>query len=80
MGKSAKYWETETAKVLKTEKNEIRVFQENGKIQVYPLVPSAPNGVGKGSTIDIQSMSPAELYELEALLMNTIRMHSERDR
>jgi hypothetical protein len=55
-----KYWEREKAKVVPLGKNVFKLFPENGKVQVYPKVETAPNGVGRGSTIDIEGMSSTE--------------------
>jgi hypothetical protein len=55
-----KYWEREQAKVISLGKNVFKLFTENGKIQVYPKVPTATNGIGRGSTIDLETMSDTE--------------------
>jgi hypothetical protein len=74
MAKSAKYWETEQPRVLSTEKNEIRFYPENGKIQVFPKVSNAPRGVGKGATIDLDSMTVDELRQLGAAVAEAIKL------
>lgn len=56
-----KYWETETPKVIPLGNNVFKLFIKNGKIQVYPKVPTAPNGIGRGATIDIEHMDEEEL-------------------
>jgi len=69
---SKRYWEVETPVVFRSEKNEIRIFNEHGKIQVYPRVEGAAHGVGRGATIDLESMSIEELRELRDLINKAI--------
>lgn len=59
-----KYWEREQAKVISLGKNVFKLYLENGKIQVYPKVETAKNGVGRGSTIDLEHMNDKELLQL----------------
>lgn len=61
---SKKYWEREKAKVISLGQNVFKLFTENGKVQVYPKVDTAPNGVGRGSTIDLEHMTPADMEKL----------------
>lgn len=72
-----KYWEVEEPKVISTEKNEIRVFKEHGKIQVYPKISSAARGIGRGATIDLEVMTKEELEELRKLLNSAIDSYYE---
>lgn len=67
-----KYWEREQAKVIPLGNNVFKLFTENGKIQVYPKVVSAPNGVGRGSTIDIEHMSKEECEKLLQIIQYAI--------
>lgn len=69
----SKYWENEKPTVLSTEKNEVRFFNEAGKVQVYPKVPNTARGIGKGATIDLASMTVEELKELDALIQAAIQ-------
>lgn len=71
MNMADKYWETETPKVMVTEKNEVRFFGEAGKVQVYPRI-SSGRGIGRGATIDLESFTEAELEELKVLLNEVI--------
>ena len=59
-----KYWEREQAKVVVLGRNVIKLFVQNGKIQVYPKVEGARNGVGRGSTIDLEHMNEKEMLQL----------------
>lgn len=59
-----KYWEREQPKVIVLGKNVFKLFVENGKVQVYPKVDTAPNGIGRGSTIDLEQMNKKELQNL----------------
>lgn len=59
-----KYWEREQARVVTLGRNVFKLYPENGKLQVYPRVEGARNGVGRGSTIDLEHMSEKELLQL----------------
>lgn len=59
-----KYWEREQAKVISLGRNVFKLYVENGKIQVYPKVETAKNGVGRGATIDLEHMNEKELLQL----------------
>lgn len=67
-----KYWEREQAKVISLGKNVFKLFTENGKIQVYPKVNTAPNGVGRGSTIDLETMNANEQKQLIEVLQYAV--------
>ena len=67
-----KYWETETPVIMSTSTNEIRVYPENGKIQVYPKVDNAPRGIGRGATIDLAGMTRKQVDELEKQVVAAI--------
>lgn len=71
-----KYWEREQPKIVVLGKNVFKVFLENGKIQVYPKVDTAPNGVGRGSTIDLENMSLNDLSMLNQLINYAVVNHS----
>lgn len=80
MAKGKKYWELEKPLELSTEKNVIRVFMENGKAQIFPKVAGTAHGVGKGATIDLETMTIAELETLRAFINKAIDMQvSERE-
>lgn len=55
-----KYWTLEEPVVLKTTKNEIRFFNQHGKIQVYPKIDSG-RGIGKGATINLDGFSQEDI-------------------
>lgn len=70
---ASKYWETETPKVVVTEKNEVRAFNEAGKIQVYPRI-SSGRGIGRGATIDLEGCTMEELEQIKELIDNVINI------
>jgi len=79
----SKYWEDETPEVITTDKNEIRVFNEAGKIQVFPKIGTG-RGIGKGATIDLEAMGDKELTSFvrkieEAVAMRVTRMCGEKE-
>lgn len=74
---SNKYWETEEPVVLESEKNQIRVFTEAGKVQIYPKVASAARGIGRGATIDLAAMSPEELEALQVEIEKAITVQKQ---
>lgn len=63
-----RYWEREKPKIVVLGKNVFKLFLENGKIQVYPKVDSAPNGVGRGATIDLERMKEDELNHFISII------------
>jgi hypothetical protein len=73
MAKGAKYWVVEQPREIITEKNVIKCFPDNGKLQVFPRISSAPNGVGKGATIDLEAMSVEQLQQLGACVAELIK-------
>ena len=68
---AVKYWETETPITVVTEKNEVRIFNEAGKIQVYPRI-STGRGIGRGATIDLDGCTIDELKQIKELINNAI--------
>lgn len=68
----SKYWETEKPVVLSTEKNEVRVFLDAGKVQVFPKVANTARGIGKGATIDLEAMDVDEMKQLQELISKAI--------
>jgi hypothetical protein len=73
----AKYWETETPKVLILGKTVLKIFTTNGKVQVFPKVESAPNGVGRGSTIDLESMNKTDMDNLVKAIQYAVSKYKE---
>lgn len=69
---NAKYWEVETPVEIKGEKSVVKIYKEAGKIQVFPVVQSAKYGIGKGATMDLESMEVAQLIELHAEITKAI--------
>lgn len=64
---ASKYWETETPITLTTEKNEVRAYNEAGKIQVYPRI-SSGRGIGRGATIDLEGCTVDDLKKIKELI------------
>lgn len=70
---SVKYWEVETPIEIKGEKSVARVYVENGKVQVFPVVPNSKHGIGRGATLDLQTMTVDQLMELQATIDKAIQ-------
>ena len=70
---NVKYWEVEKPVEIKGEKSMARIYVENGKVQVFPVVPNTKHGIGKGATLDLQSMTTEQLYELQFTINNAIK-------
>lgn len=68
----AKYWEVETPIEVKGEKSVAKVYVEAGKIQAFPVVPNTKYGIGKGATIDLESMSVEQLQQLREAVNKAI--------
>ncbi|MEC0276853.1 hypothetical protein [Peribacillus frigoritolerans] len=66
-----KYWLNEEPHILSTEKNEIRFFEQHGKLQVFPKVESSKSGIGRGATINFEGL---DMTDIESLVdgMNSI--------
>lgn len=65
----AKYWEAESPVIRKSEKNVVKVFREQGKVQVFPRVEGSRHGIGRGATLDLEKFAPDELHELKFLIV-----------
>ena len=59
-----KYWDHEDPVTMDTDKNEVRFYQEHGKIQVYPRIESG-RGIGKGATINLVGIGNSQLAILK---------------
>lgn len=66
------YWKTETPVVKQTLKNEIRVYNGAGKLQVFPRLENTVHGVGKGATLDLAGLSVTELESIRTLFNDAI--------
>lgn len=71
---NVKYWEVETPIEIKGEKSVAKVYVENGKVQVFPVVPTAKYGIGRGATLDLETMSVEQLQELQATINKAIEI------
>lgn len=67
-----RYWELETPIEVKGEKSMARVYLEHGKIQVFPVVPNTKHGIGRGATLDLQTITVEQLKELRDLFNKAI--------
>lgn len=67
-----RYWEREQAKVVILGRNVLKLYASNGKIQVFPKVETAKNGVGRGSTIDLEHMNETEMRQLLQVIQYAI--------
>lgn len=65
---AGKYWEEETPEVFEFGKNQFKYYAKAGKLQVYPIVASSPNGIGRGAVIDLSSMSVDEVAQLKTVI------------
>lgn len=72
------YWNSEKPVTFRTEKNEFRVYEEACKIQVFPIVPNAPRGIGRGATIDLEEMDLEELESFQDTFNSVIESMKER--
>ena len=69
-GKSVKrYWELEQPIIYSSDKNVVKVYMNQGKIQVFPSVPSSKYGIGRGATLDLHSFSNERLIDLRESIM-----------
>lgn len=63
-----KYWEKEKPVVKQFGVNEFRFYPVARKLQVFPILANTPNGVGRGATIDLESMQPNDLQGFGELI------------
>ena len=68
-----KYWEVEAPVEIKGEKSVAKIYVESGKVQVFPVVPNTKHGIGRGATLDLQTMTVDQLYELQATIDKAIK-------
>ena len=68
-----KYWEVEAPIEIKGEKSLARIYVESGKVQVFPVVPNTKHGIGRGATLDLQTMSVDQLHQLQTVIEQTIK-------
>ena len=72
--KGVKYWEMEKPVIQGNQHNEVRFFEKFGQVQVFPKVPGTTHGVGKGATLDLAGMTPAELDKFEEEILKMIAL------
>ena len=75
---SNKYWETETPIVIEGEKSVAKIYMENGKVQVFPKVANTKYGIGKGATMDLESMNKASLIAFKEEMIKAIDNQIEK--
>jgi hypothetical protein len=68
-----KYWEKEVPVEIKGEKSVAKIYVEHGKIQVFPVVPNSKHGIGRGATLDLETMDIEALQELQTQIGNAIK-------
>ncbi|TWT25306.1 hypothetical protein [Planomicrobium sp. CPCC 101110] len=73
-----KYWEAERPVVKKSEKNVVKVFREQGKVQVFPRVEGSRHGIGRGAILDLVKFAPDELLELKSLIVEAFNQQIHR--
>lgn len=74
----AKYWELEEPVIKKSEKNVVKVFAEQGKLQVFPRVNNSKYGIGRGVTLDLEDFQLDELKELQSLIKHALEHQIEK--
>jgi hypothetical protein len=72
-----KYWEKEVPQEVKLGKNVLKIFTKAGKIQVFPRVPGSPNGVGRGTSLDLEKMTKDERSALVKVLTEAITSYKD---
>lgn len=77
--KYVKYWEHETPVVINSEKNEVRIYAQHGKIQVYPTI-SKGRGIGKGATINMDTFTTEELHLFASKLKQFVNAEFESEK
>lgn len=73
-----KYYELEKPIVIKSIKNVVRIYMNHGKVQVFPRVDKSKNGVGRGATIDLETMDLKDLITLREIFNKTVDSQIER--
>ena len=69
-----KYWEVETPKEFWGEKSVAKIYSENGKVQVFPVVKNTKHGIGRGATLDLESMDIDTLKALREEINKAIEI------
>lgn len=64
----AKFWELEEPIIKKSEKNVVKIFRKQGRIQVFPRVDSSRYGIGRGATLNLETFHLADLLELKSFI------------
>lgn len=70
---NVKYWEVETPVVIEGEKSVAKIYPENGKIQVFPVVKNTKHGIGRGATLDLETMDIDALKQLQEEINKAIK-------
>lgn len=68
-----KYWEKENPAIRKSWKNVMKIYREQGKIQVFPRVNGSKYGIGRGATLDLEGFETTELNDLKYLINEAIQ-------
>lgn len=67
-----RYYELEEPTVIKSNKNVVKIYMKYGKVQVFPRVENTKYGIGKGATVDLESMDLKDLLHLRELFNKAI--------
>ncbi|MEI2364624.1 hypothetical protein [Niallia circulans] len=67
-----KYWEVEKPTIKESSKNVVKVYRNQGKVQVFPIVEKSKHGIGRGVTIDLEVFHISDLLHLKNLINEAI--------
>lgn len=73
-----RYYELEEPIMIKSRKNVVNLYMEHGKVQVFPRVDNTRHSIGRGATIDLETMEIQSLTKLQELLNRTIDLQLEK--
>jgi hypothetical protein len=68
----AKYWDIENPIIKESSKNVVKVYRNQGKVQVFPKVENSRHGIGKGATMDLEDFYISDLLDLKILINEAI--------
>lgn len=74
----SKYFELEQPHIIRSMKNVVRIFMDHGKIQVFPRVDNSKYGIGRGATIDLDTMDLQDLVKLQEILNSAVNSQLKR--
>jgi hypothetical protein len=68
----AKYWEAENPIIKESSKNVVKIYRNQGKVQVFPKVEKSRHGIGRGATMDLEVFHISDLLDLKTLISEAI--------